>query len=255
MGVTLVLKLFITTWYLWALIILTFVYSLFKPKIKGIMGEKTVATLLLMLNSDKYKTINDVIIEDSERTSQIDHVVVSNYGVFVIETKNYRGWIYGDEYSKYWTQIIYKRKEKLYNPIRQNYGHIQALKHHLSDYEDILYIPIIVFSTKASLRVTVSIDVIYTVNLLNTIKKYKEEVITDEVKEKIYSKIINLNINDKEIRKEHISSIKKEKGEIRNKIESNICPKCGGVLVIREGKYGSFKGCSNYPKCKFTSEV
>ena len=249
------LKLFITTWYLWVLIILVFVYEFFKPKIKGIMGEKTVATFLSMLNSDKYKTINDVILEADGRTSQIDHVVVSNYGIFVIETKNYKGWIHGDENSKYWTQVIYKHKEKLYNPIRQNYGHIQALKHCLADYEDIPYIPIIVFSTKVDLKVKVSIDVIYTVNLLKTIKKYKEEVITDEVKEDVYSKIISLNIGDKEIRKEHVSSIQKEKVAIRNKIESNICPKCGGVLVTRKGKFGSFKGCSNYPKCKFTLKV
>lgn len=56
----------------------------------------------------------------------IDHVVISKYGVFVIETKNYRGWIIGNEKSEYWTQVIYKRKERLYNPIKQNYGHIKA---------------------------------------------------------------------------------------------------------------------------------
>jgi len=54
--------------------------------------------------------------------------VVSNYGIFVIETKNYKGWIIGNEFDDYWTQVIFKRKEKLYNPIKQNYGHIQALK-------------------------------------------------------------------------------------------------------------------------------
>lgn len=29
-----------------------------------------------------------------------------------------------------------------------------------------------------------------------------------------------------------------------------ICEKCGGKMVIREGKYGKFLGCSNFPKCK-----
>lgn len=75
----------------------------------------------------KYKVLNNITLQTDGRTTQIDHVVVSNLGLFVIETKNYKGWIIGDEYSEYWTQVIYKRKEKLYNHIRQNYGHLMAL--------------------------------------------------------------------------------------------------------------------------------
>jgi len=249
------LEFFLYTWYLWVLVILVFIYRLFKPTIKGFMGEKTVSTLLSMLDSKKYRIINDIILEVNGKTSQIDHVVISNYGIFVIETKNYKGKIYGNDYDKYWTQVIYKRKEKLYNPIKQNHGHIQALKQHLADYKDIPYIPIIVFSTNADLKVTASIDVIYTAKLLKTIKKHQKQVITNEVKEDIYSKIISLNINDKKIRKGHVSSIQNEKAVIKEKIDNNICPKCGGALIIRKGKYGSFKGCSNYPKCKFTAKI
>lgn len=186
------------------------------------------------------------------RTSQIDHVVVSNYGIFVIETKNYNGWILGNEYDDYWTQVIYKRKEKLFNPIKQNYGHIQALKNVLSEYQELNYISIITFTTKADLKVKTKTNVVYTANLLKTIRKYDKETVSDSVKEKVYKKLLSLNIDDKEERTEHVRSIYKNINEKNRKITENICPRCGGTLVRKNGKYGSFTGCSNYPKCKFT---
>jgi len=208
-----------------------------------------------MLDRDKYKVINDVVIKVNGKTSQIDHVVVSNYGIFVIETKNYSGWIYGDDYSQYWTQVIYKRKEKLYNPIRQNYGHVQALKHHLADYPDVLFIPIIVFSVNADLKVKTKTDVVNTVNLLKTIRKYYEESISDKLKNSLFLKIYSINSIDKETRKDHVAAIQKQKVETQHKVDQDICPKCSGTLISRKGKYGSFKGCSNYPKCKFTMKI
>ena len=249
------LELFFSLWYLWVFLILVTVWGLFKPKIKGFIGEKTVSAILLMLDQDKYKVINDVVIKVDGKTSQIDHVVVSNYGIFVIETKNYSGWIYGDDYSQYWTQVIYKRKEKLYNPVRQNYGHVQTLKHHLADYPDVPFIPIIVFSINADLKVKTKTDVVYTVNLLKTIRKYSEESISDKLKEKLYVKILSLNVTDQKTRKGHVETIHREKVETQRKVDQDICPKCGGTLISRKGKYGSFKGCSNYPKCKFTMKI
>lgn len=96
---------------LWGLVLLVAIFSIFKPKIKGFLGEKVVSAILSRLNPQKYTVINDVMLNINGKTSQIDHVVVSNYGIFVIETKNYKGWILGDERSEYWTQVIYKRKE------------------------------------------------------------------------------------------------------------------------------------------------
>lgn len=192
------------------------------------------------------------MLHTGSRTTQIDHIVVSNYGIFVIETKNYKGWIIGNEFDDYWTQIIFKRKEKLYNPIKQNFGHIQALKSVLNEFGDVNYISIVAFTTKADLKVTANTDVVYTVNLLKTIRKYCNEIISDSVKEQIYNKLLSLNIDNKENRKEHIHAIRNNLAEKYKKVSDNICPECGGKLVLRNGKYGQFKGCSNYPKCRFT---
>ena len=92
--------LFLELWYFWLLVILAALFAWFKPQIKGFMGEKIVSLLLLCLDKEKYKVINDVIIKNGDITSQIDNVVVSKFGVFVIETKNYKGWIFGYEYKK-----------------------------------------------------------------------------------------------------------------------------------------------------------
>jgi len=194
------------------------------------------------------------MLHTGSRTTQIDHIVVSNYGIFVIETKNYKGWIIGNEFDDYWTQIIFKRKEKLYNPIKQNFGHIQALKSVLNEFSDINYISVVAFTTKADLKVTANTDVVYTVNLLRIIRKYNNETISDSVKEQIYNKLLSLNIDNKENRKEHIHAIRNNLAEKYKKVSDNICPECGGKLVLRNGKYGQFKGCSNYPRCRFTSK-
>ncbi|NLK96897.1 MAG: NERD domain-containing protein [Epulopiscium sp.] len=198
--------------------------------------------------------MNNIMLHTGSRTTQIDHIVVSNYGIFVIETKNYKGWIIGNEFDDYWTQIIFKRKEKLYNPIKQNFGHIQALKSVLNEFSDINYISVVAFTTKADLKVTANTDVVYTVNLLRIIRKYNNETISDSVKEQIYNKLLSLNIDNKENRKEHIHAIRNNLAEKYKKVSDNICPECGGKLVLRNGKYGQFKGCSNYPRCRFTSK-
>lgn len=70
---------------------------------EGKVGEKVVAGKLDHLPKDQYRVLNNVTIPTLKGSSQIDHLVVSIYGIFVIETKNYNGWIYGGEHAEYWT--------------------------------------------------------------------------------------------------------------------------------------------------------
>ena len=80
-------------------------------KIKGDLGEKRTKKVLLSLKG--YKVLDDILLESKNGTTQIDHICIGPKGVFVIEDKNYSGWIFGDENSKYWTQTIYKEKNIL----------------------------------------------------------------------------------------------------------------------------------------------
>lgn len=56
----------------------------------------------------------------------------------------------------------------------------------------------------------------------------------------------------KAIKKQHISTTKKNLAVNHRKVTQDICPRCGGKLVDRTGKHGKFKGCNNFPKCRFT---
>ena len=73
----------------------------------GAFGELQVKSRLKRLDDRNYKILNDVLIQKNNYSSQIDHIVVSNYGIFVIETKKFKGWIFGNEKSEYWTHTVF----------------------------------------------------------------------------------------------------------------------------------------------------
>ena len=105
-----IIELVKNSWYLWALIIFFSILNAFQPKIKGYLGEKAVSNRLSKLDQSKYKVINNLMLQVGNKTTQIDHIVVSNYGIFVIETKNYMGWIIGNEYDEYCFIGIYLKR-------------------------------------------------------------------------------------------------------------------------------------------------
>lgn len=234
---------------------LIFTFSFYKAKIKGLIGEKTVSAILDLLDRSDYKTINNVLLKTGEVTTQIDHVVISSFGVFVIETKNYKGWIFGYENSEYWTQIIYKYKKKFYNPIRQNSGHIRALKTCLKEHPGLEYKSIIVFSTRAEVKVDTKIDVVNIYSLIKTIKNYSTVNLSEVDRDNIFQKINAANLIDTLSRRERINSIKQRMNHREKTIQEKKCPRCGNNLAERKGEYGSFLGCISYPRCKFTQKI
>lgn len=227
-----------------------------RAKIKGVIGEKKLSSLLMFLDKEVYHIYNDLYIETSRGTSQIDHVVVSQYGIFVIETKSYQGNIYGSFNSDKWTQNIWGNKYSMPNPIRQNRAHIYALKSILPNYDQSSYVSIIAFSSSASLYVTTdeNTEVIYFREILSTIKSYNNIVFSSEQVDEICNAIHWANITDKKVRNNHKYEVRQKVYNRNAQIEAGICPNCGAELVRRNGKYGTFIGCSRYPQCKFTTK-
>ncbi|WP_078544826.1 NERD domain-containing protein [Litchfieldia alkalitelluris] len=226
------------------------------PGVKGFIGEKSVSYLLSKLDKNTYTVKNDIILhKKGGKTTQIDHVVISRYGIFVIETKNYKGWIFGSEKSSEWTQTIYNRKHKFYNPLYQNYSHIKGLQNFLDLEDDILYHSIVAFSPRATLKnidiKSERVNVVYTTKLLEVILQYKKPILTDEQVRRITTRLSFIHKPDKEMKTKHVTAIKSTLQTEREMISSNQCPKCAAQLVQRVGKYGPFTGCSNYPKCKY----
>lgn len=232
-------------------IVVLLVLILRLPKIKGIIGELYVAAFLKILPKDKYTVINNLLFTWNGHSTQIDHIVVSIYGIFVIETKFYKGLIYGGENSEYWLQNIYGNKHQFRNPILQNQGHIRALKHLLHEYENITFISIIAFSSRATLHVKTESTVIHFYQLYRTIRKNKNKVITEEQVRQIHSLLIANKTKIRIAKRQHIASVKRNTIRQRNAVSNGYCPRCGGKLILRKGRYGKFYGCSNYPKCKY----
>ena len=221
------------------------------PNIKGKMGEFNVSVVLATLPKDEYQVINDIIIPSKYGTTQIDHVVVSVYGIFVIETKNYKGLIYGGEDAETWTKNMWGNKYSLRNPLKQNYGHVKSLQAILNIPKE-MFIPIVVFSNRAKLRVQTQETVINLWRLRSEIKKHKIPIIPSEQLIDYRSSIELAAIDDKDIAKSHKANVRQNLNQRSQAIANGLCPRCGGHLVKRNGRYGSFYGCSNYPNCKFT---
>jgi len=76
------------------------------PEEKGRRGEAFVNKYAIKYLTEEYHLLNNVTLEITQGTTQIDHIIISPYGVFVIETKNKSGWIYGSERQKNWTQTF-----------------------------------------------------------------------------------------------------------------------------------------------------
>jgi hypothetical protein len=226
------------------------------PKIIGSIGEYYVARILKRLSKKNYKVYNNIYIKKNGKTSQIDHLVLSVYGIFVIETKNYKGWIFGNEKSKYWTQTLYKKKYAIYNPVIQNWTHVNFLKGISPELKRLRYLPIVVFAGNAKLKkINSSTPVIRKRRLLRTIKRNRDVILTHEQLAKIDGIIAQTIVTGKDVRKEHKKQVKKNIKRTKNKSNSSICPKCGGRLLAKNGKFGNFQGCSNFPKCTFTKNI
>ena len=220
---------------------------------EGDYGELRVAQILSQL-PDEYHVFNDVYLETHGRSSQIDHVVISQYGVFVIETKNYSGAVYGSENAEQWTQYLKGDGYEFRNPIKQNQSHVWAIKDTLHIAPSSI-IPIVVFLNGVDLCCNTTSAVLYTGQLRNYILSHKTISFTIDGVSRLSRKLSESIVEDPDRKKKHIHSIRQSVAERELKIANMVCPRCGGKLVERQGRNRVFLGCSNYPHCKFTAQL
>lgn len=154
-----------------------------QANIRGRRGERRISLRLFSLPSE-YHVFNDVHIEVQGRSVQIDHIVASRYGIFVIETKNYTGWIYGNDNSEFWIKNMYGNKYQFRNPLKQNYSHVKSLQALLGVPES-KFIPIIVFLNGATLKCDTTGIVIYSHQLRRTILDHSVPLFSDAEVEKL----------------------------------------------------------------------
>lgn len=222
---------------------------------KGTYGEKNVSRRLHRLPAEQYLILDDILLLSDRGLTQIDHIVVSVYGIFIIETKNYAGLITGDQYAYQWYQCIGKKRYAFRNPCMQNYAHCCAIIKLLSLSKENKPVSIVAFSNRAKLCVDTQEHVVYFSQLRRCIRSYHTSIFTQEEMCHIAISIREANLDSKEARERHLEQMETEAAYRNFARKNGLCPRCGGALVLRQGKYSAFYGCRNYPKCRYTQNI
>ena len=154
-----------------------------KSSFKGFLGETVInVAMWLKLEKDVYHRLNGITLPLANGGStQIDHIIVSVYGIFVIETKNYKGWIYGSENQRQWTQAFPNgSKFKFQNPLRQNYLHIKTLAD-LLGLELSYFHSMIAFIGECELKTRDELpEHVLTSGMVSYVKKKKDKLLTED---------------------------------------------------------------------------
>lgn len=245
---------------LWYFVPLFIVAGIVKsPWFKGVIGEFQVNLMLkLFLPKESYHLIKNVTLPTDEGTTQIDHIVVSKYGVFVVETKNMKGWIFGNPNQKQWTQKIFKHTNKFQNPLHQNYKHTKTIESCLNVNSESIF-SVVVFIGDSTFKTKMPENVTYAGGCIRYIKSQNHEFFTQtevsEIIEQIESGRLQRGLKTNVQHVAHVKQIIQTKEK-----ENHICPKCGSPMVLRETKKGpnagnKFWGCSAFPKCRAMAKV
>lgn len=206
----------------------------------------------LTLDSSTYQRFHDVIISSKNGTSQIDHILVSQYGVFIVETKNLKGWIFGSEGNAKWTQSLYGKKYQFQNPLRQAYRQRKILSEFLEVDESIIN-TVVLFVGDCKFKTKMPPNVIRS-GIGSYVKKHKLIVLSPDKVGEITSTLSRHIAGSGLTKNDHIKSLRQRHNS------SSICPKCGSTLVVRKARKGkntgsTFIGCSGYPKCRYTKSA
>lgn len=214
----------------------------FSRRRSGDAGEKLVHSLIKRVASKDWVVFKDYMLSTDGKTTEIDHIVVNPRGVFVIETKDYGGKIYGKDTRSEWLQVIgkSKTKNKFYSPVKQNAAHVNRIKYILGN---VPVFSVVVFVGNNAGRVH-SKYIVKTGKLGKRLLKGKNVLSGEDIKH-IGSKL-EKHKSGISVAK-HVHNIKED----QKKIAKNICPRCGSRLVLRMGRQGEFYGCSSYPECRF----
>ncbi len=247
----------------------------------GLLGEFYIYKYLKPLEGYQRYLFNVYVPKANGETTELDVVLLHESGIYVFESKNYSGWIFGTESQKYWTQTLpsgrgRSQKRQFFNPILQNPGHLNCLKEFFSVFP-LLFYSYIVFSDRCTLK-----DISLTSGKHNVMNRYQLlsavqqnaaaaglQLSSDKI-DMLYEKLYPLTQVGEAGKKLHISNIEqKQRGRVSQiahkttempRARRTACPHCGGKLVMRMARRGSsrgrkFLGCSNYPRCRYIQNL
>lgn len=227
---------------------------------KGLIGEWRVRRMLQRhLDSKVYQLFSNLLLPTVDGgTTQIDCVIISRYGIFVIEVKNMQGRISGSEKERFWTQQIGSFRRGFQNPIHQNYKHLKTLQE-LTVIRESCFISLIVFADKAVLADKLPENVVQGRELVQLIKIQRKRLLTAAqtaaAGKKIQAVRLQNSLSNQRRHVRHIRSIAAKKAEM-----PQFCPRCGSQMILRQAMRGSnagrtFWGCSRFPDCRGTRQA
>ncbi|MFO7582006.1 NERD domain-containing protein [Guyparkeria sp.] len=242
----------------WWLIPLALIAGALKtPRFKGLVGEAWVKVVAwFRLPSGTYHALHNVTVRTPDGTTQIDHVFVSRFGLFVVETKHMRGWIFGGERQPKWTQKIYRKTVLFQNPLRQNYKHVKALEALLDLPEDAIH-SVVVFTGDCRFKTPMPANVARGGGYVRYIRSFKTPVLSDaQVRETIAAIESGRLAPTRATHRQHVAHLKARS----NPNAERCCPRCGSEMVLRTVKRGTnvgkrFWGCSTFPTCRTRQDI
>jgi restriction system protein len=243
---------------LWWLFPAALVVGFFKSAwFKGMLGETLVKLATkLRLPSETYHSIHDATLPTPDGTTQIDHIYVSRFGIFVVETKNMKGWIFGGENQPQWTQQLFRKSFKFQNPLRQNYKHTKTLQAVLGVPEEVIH-SVVVFTGEGTFKTRMPANVTRGGAFIKYIKSFRDPILSETEVEKIALQIETGRLNPSwTTSRQHVRNLKNRSKPTTVK----TCPRCGSFMVLRTAKQGAnagnqFWGCSSYPKCRAVEKI
>lgn len=243
---------------MWWLIPAALLLALMKtPWFKGMVGEFLVKLVArFRLPADVYHALHNVTVPTPDGTTQIDHIFVSRFGIFVVETKHMKGWIFGGENQAKWTQKIYRKTVSFQNPLRQNYKHVKALEALLELPAEVIH-SVVAFTGESTFKTPMPANVTQGGGYVRYIRSFTVPVLRDIQVDEVVSAIGSGRLaTTRATHRQHVAQLKSR----AEPSAPRHCPKCGSEMVIRTVKRGAnvgkrFWGCSTFPACRTKQDL
>lgn len=255
---------------------------------KGKLGEYLIYRNLMGIEGYKKFLFNCYVPKENGETTEIDVIMIHETGIYVFESKNYSGWIFGTENSKQWTQTLPAGKGKSHkshflNPIMQNKLHIKWLSSYLNT--ELPIFSFIVFSDRCTLKdIKLTSGTHFVINrydalsaVRNVITANRGVLSTADI-DLLYDRLYELTQVSDAVKQAHVQRINERNQAEREpspviitpaqpgipvqnaNVPERVCPQCGARLVLRTARRGEnagnkFWGCSSFPKCRFTENL
>lgn len=174
-------------------------------------GESRLSrTIRACFNAPNYHLLNHVTLRMNDGTTQVDHILVSRFGVFVMETKNYNGWIFANAGHATWTQVMFNKRSQFQNPIFQNLRHVRAVREVLDFLPPDCVRSVVVFTGDAEFKTEVPPGVVTLSSLADHIREHATEVMSTNRVQFCVGRLETIRLaitNETDV--EHVESLKR----------------------------------------------